>query len=141
MDNKYCILIIEHQDEWLGNLRRAFPENDFTVKTVSTYKDALAALDDYTYDLAVIDPALGNSDSDSDDYEGHHEGLDTLKTMAARFPHTRLIIVSGAVDEALIQNTPEIPQDTHVFDKVHWDHTSFRREVNRLLMGIESTPP
>jgi len=70
---------------------------------------------------------------DNDEYEGRHEGLETVVELLKRSPQTPLVILSGVFDEAILQNTPEIPQNLSVHDKVQWNQSEFEHLIERLL--------
>lgn len=87
------VLILEDVSEtlhWLGEIAaEAFPGCEVT--SVSSVRDALAAMDRQTFDLAMIDLRLPDG-----------SGLDVLRRLQADFPDTVCIVTTAMADDSSI---------------------------------------
>jgi DNA-binding NtrC family response regulator len=87
----HAILIVDDAADWratlAGLLRDVYP--DLQVMTAASLQEAKTQLDEYHFDLAVIDIRLDESDEDNT------EGLELMEFIFQHHPGTPSLIITG----------------------------------------------
>src|SRR5689334_24672074 len=78
------ILIVDDEPGIRQSLKGVFEDEGFTTEAVSTGEDCLKKFDQNSYDLVLLDIWLPGID-----------GLETLRKLREKFPHTHVIMISG----------------------------------------------
>lgn len=140
------VLVVEDQPAWREVLGELLADTGFQTRVAGSYDDALAAMVEGAYDLALIDVGLAG-----DDHE-NRDGLRVLEHFRARFPrgHAVLLTGYGSVDLA-VQALTVLGADDFI-RKENFDRRRFIETITRTvgrasaiqaaLPGHESrTPP
>ena len=93
MQKKIKVLLVEDNEDDAFFLKRKLqdsPNAGYVITTAKTMKECLACIDAEIPDLIVSD--LGLPDS---------QGLDTVKHILQKAPHTPLVVLSGTYDESV----------------------------------------
>src|SRR6266496_2485394 len=78
------ILIVDDEPGIRQSLRGVFEDEGFTTDSVSSGEDCLKKIEQVSYDLVLLDIWLPGID-----------GLDTLRKLREKSPHTHVIMISG----------------------------------------------
>jgi len=137
MQTKKHVLIVEGHEGWRNVLHKAIPAEDFDVQLAQNYDEAMTALNAQTFDLAIVDPVLEGADSlaplSAHPITEGTDGLRLLNRLISRFPHTRLIILSGSVGREMLRNSLELPPELPVIQRQEWDERRFLQTMSHLL--------
>src|SRR4030095_16454235 len=78
------ILIVDDEPGIRQSLKGVFDDEGFSTETVSTGEDCLRKIEHNAYDLVLLDIWLPGID-----------GLETLRKLREKSPHTHVIMISG----------------------------------------------
>jgi two-component system, NtrC family, nitrogen regulation response regulator NtrX len=78
------ILIVDDEPGIRQSLKGVFEDEGFTTEAVSTGEDCLKKIEQHAYDLVLLDIWLPGID-----------GLETLRRLREKTPHTHVIMISG----------------------------------------------
>src|SRR5262252_8021050 len=78
------ILIVDDEPGIRQSLKGVFEDEGFTTETVSSGEDCLKRVEQNSYDLILLDIWLPGMD-----------GIDTLRKLREKSPHTHVIMISG----------------------------------------------
>lgn len=127
MDSRPHALIVEDLDFWQEALGEILAEAGYQVCTASSYAQALEALDQAEFKLAVIDPVLDDTN------RRNRDGLRVLHHILSHKPDIRAVIVTASdpnrIRHEVSQMSPEIP----LLWKDEWDDRRFLAVVRELL--------
>ncbi len=130
-NNDSTILIVEDNEGWRILLTEIL-EQDFSVKSVSTYDDAIKALWKQTqpFHVVVMDVNL-----DTNNPHGEH-GLDLTEELKRKAQNTKVIVVTGQSknEQKNIERVKRALRDLDVFEyllKYPFDHKAFKNTVHR----------
>jgi len=127
MANQHPILIVEDEARWREDiLREALEDEGYQVQTSNSYDTAVAALDQQTFDLVVIDVNLTG-------VSGNQDGIRLLERMASQAEHTPAIVLSGSKTRALAKESIKRFQPIAFVDKTTFDIAEFITLVTRTL--------
>lgn len=133
MDYQPYALIVEDLDFWQEALGEILAEAGYQVCTASSYAQALEALAQAEFKLAVIDPVLDDTN------RRNRDGLRVLRHILDHKPDIRAVIVTASdpnrIRREVSQMSPEIP----LLWKDEWDDKRFLTVVQQLL-GEEMVP-
>ena len=132
MSNPYQILIVEDEARWREDvLREALEDEGHQVQTSSSFDEALAALDQQTFDLAIVDVNLTG-------VSGNQDGIRLLEWLASREAKTRTIVISGSKTRAMAAESAKRFQPYTFIDKTTFDFVEFVDMVTDAL--AQSSP-
>ena len=83
------VLLIDDDDLVREALARTLAEHGFTITTATGHDSALRHIEAATFDIAIIDVALGANES----------GADLAQTILARRPNLKIMLISGHTQE------------------------------------------
>jgi two-component system nitrogen regulation response regulator NtrX len=132
MPSKYQILIVEDEARWREDiLREALEEAGYQVQTSGSYSEAITALDQQTFDLAVIDVNLTG-------VSGNQDGIRLLERLASQGCQTLTIMISGSKTRAMAEESvadvrPKEFKPIAFVDKTTFDITEFVTMVTGVL--------
>jgi DNA-binding SARP family transcriptional activator/CheY-like chemotaxis protein len=132
MNQKQQVLIVDSQEEWLRTLQQALPAEQFSVQTARTYDEAVAALQQQGFALAVVEPVMEGQNG--------HNGLTLLTRIAINYPDTRVIVVSGTMGRELLRNSADLPTNLPLLQKQQWDEEEFISIVSQVLKAEKWGP-
>lgn len=81
---KARVLLVDDEEEYTQTLATRLEARGMTVSTASNGKDAIATIENTTFDLIILDLAMPGMN-----------GLETLKEIKARQPEAEIIMLSG----------------------------------------------
>ena len=87
--NKAKILIVDDQPNWRDALVSLLSAENYTIKTVSSFDEAVAELDKRLFDIVLLDIRLVDKDI------FNVQGLELLKRIKGRYPTTKVAIITG----------------------------------------------
>lgn len=82
------LLVVDDEEAILLAVKRYFAQHGFTVDCARELEEAEALATYNTYDVAIVDLSLGHHSSGA-------EGLEILRYIQRRHPHTRTILFTG----------------------------------------------
>lgn len=127
MTNPYQILIVEDDVRWREDvLREALEDEGYQVQTRSSYNEAIAVLDQQTFDLAVIDVNLTG-------VSGNQDGIRLLERLASMNTPTQTIVISGSKTRAMAAESAKKFQPYAFVDKTTFDFIEFVNMVTDAL--------
>ncbi|MGH1364911.1 MAG: response regulator [Calditrichia bacterium] len=125
------ILIVDDMPGWRELLSLTLKRIGYDITSVDSFKNAQKMLDDYRFDLAVLDKRL----VDTDPY--NIEGMILLKEIRENYPAMKVILLTGYPDKALKERALDYYSVNHYLEKVPpqktFDIEEFREIVNDLL--------
>ncbi len=125
-------LVVEDLDFWQDALREILIDAGCQVWTTSSYVEAMDALAQNEFDLAMIDVVL-------DDTNPHNrDGLRVLKHILDRQLDTRVIIVTSSDPKRIRREVAEISSSTMVLWKDQWDDDQFLAIVHEFFAHKET---
>lgn len=119
------ILVIEDDPGWQKSFVEIIGDAGFKSIVVSTYQDAIAALSDCTYALAVVDISLA--------FEDHADrtGVEVLKMIENLPMQLPTIVVTGYATVALAIETLAELNAVYFFRKELFDRREFMRVIKK----------
>ncbi|MBI1882520.1 MAG: response regulator transcription factor [Chloroflexi bacterium] len=120
-----AILIIEDDPNWQNIFSEIIADAGFGPKVVTTYRDALAALAEQSYALAVVDMSLSELNYDNRD------GLRVLKKIAASPEPLPAVVVTGYATVNLAIETLVELNAVNFFRKDEFDRRKFLQTIKK----------
>lgn len=124
------ILVVDDQPNWRAVLTEALTEEGYAVTMASDFEEALEALSENTFDLAVLDVRLVDHNS------FNVEGVELLRHIKAQEMPPSVIILTG-YPESLREETLERCGADALLLKVppgsHFNAKDFKKQVRELL--------
>jgi CheY-like chemotaxis protein len=112
-------LVVEDLDFWQETLREVLIDANCRVWIASSHAEALNALGQNEFDLAVIDPVL-------DDTNRHNrDGLRVLQYILDERPGMRVIVVTSSDPNAIRREVNEMSANVTLLWKDEWDDDRF----------------
>ncbi len=96
------ILIVDDLPDWRRALSGLLADEGFSVQTTGSAREAIALLGASSFDLAIVDVRLDDSD------EGNEEGLNLAAEIGRRWPAVRVIIVTGYDTPTVVRRALEM---------------------------------
>ena len=119
MSRRYHILVVEDEERWREDIfREALEDEGHRVTTTSSYTEAVAALEERSFDLVVIDVNLTNVSSNRD-------GVRVLERIAAMGHDTPVIVVSGSKTWTVAEESVQRFHPLAFIDKTMFDLAEF----------------
>lgn len=127
MNHPPAALIVEDLDFWQATLHEVLTDAGYRVRIVSSYAQALEALGQHAFRLAVIDPVL-------DDTNRHNrDGLRVLRHILDEHPDTRAIVVTSSDPNHIRREVSEMSAGVPILWKDEWDDDVFLTTVCKLF--------
>ncbi len=112
-------LIVEDLDFWQDTLREILVEAGYQVWIASSYAEALEALTQRSYQLAMIDPVL-------DDANRHNrDGLRALQHILDHYPGMCAMVLTSSDPKHIRREVDDMSADIPVLWKDEWDDDQF----------------
>jgi len=116
------ILIVDDETGIVDEIKDFFEEEGFEVHTADSGEDGIEMVQSVQPDLMILDMKLPDI-----------SGIEVLKVAKEKSPHTKVIVVTGYVDQSLIDKAEELGRDS--FLQKPFNLTFLIDEVNRLLQA------
>lgn len=127
-------LIVEDEPAWRELLAEMLTDLGATVRTATNYDEAVAALVDGPYQLALIDLALAGAD------HGNQDGLRVLAQFRQRWPEGRAILITGyGTVELAVRALTEYGASDFI-RKEAFDRERFLESVRRATRSLVTSP-
>ena len=134
MTRQYHILVVEDEEQWREEVfRESLEDRGHQVMTSSSYDEAIAALDQQTFDLVVIDVNLTN-------VSGNRDGVRVLERMNALGHRASVIVVSGSKTWAVAEESVKEFHPIAFIDKTTFDVAEFIKLVTDALTTSPKAP-
>ena len=131
MARQHHILIVEDEERWREHIfRETLEDSGYQVKTSSSYGEAITALGQQAFDLAVIDVNLTG-------LSGNRDGVRVLEYVASMKPRPLAVVVSGSKTWAAAEKSARKFRPIAFLDKTTFDVAEFIA----LVRGALATPP
>lgn len=114
------VLIIDDEVGIVQELREFLKEEGYDVATADTAKEGIRLVEEMKPDLALIDVKLPDA-----------SGLEILKVCKEKSPKTRTLMITGYVDQQVIDEAEAAGRDT--FLQKPFDLVLLMKEIERLL--------
>src|SRR3989338_456194 len=114
------LLVVDDENGILEEVRSYFEEEGFQVSVADTGEEGIQILKREKPDLLLLDMKLPDM-----------SGLLVLKVAKESSPLTKVIVNTGYVDQALIDQAEELGRD--VFLQKPFDLVCLKKEIERLL--------
>ena len=125
-------MIVEDLVYWQDALHEVLTDADYWVRVTSSRAEALDALAQREFHLAVIDPVL-------DDTNRHNrDGLQILQHILDKQPDMCAIVVTSSDPNRIRREVEEICADVPVLWKDEWDDDRFLAIVRDLFVNKET---
>ena len=90
MEEQISILVVEDEPQWREDIfRESLEEEGYCVQTSTSYSEAVEAIDQQAFDLAVVDVNLTG-------VSGNQDGIRLLELLASQEDQMPVIVVSGS---------------------------------------------
>jgi len=114
------LLIVDDEAGIVEEVKSYFEEEGYEVHTADTGKDGIEALERFRFDLLLVDMKLPDM-----------SGLHVLKVCKTNYPATKVIVETGYVDQAMIDEAERLGRDSFLHKP--FDLELLRNEIERLL--------
>ena len=123
-----AVLVVEDDLDWQKSFTEIINDAGFKPVVVSNYQDAVVALSDHVYSLAVVDISLSFQD------HADRDGIAVLKKVESLSMQLPTVIVTGyATIDLAIETLAEL-NAVHFFRKEMFDRREFMRVVRREIV-------
>ena len=120
-------LSVEDLDFWQDALREILTDAGYRVWAASSYSEALDALDQNEFHLAVIDPVLDDSS------RRNRDGLRVLQFILDQRPDTCAVIVTASDPNRIRREVRDMSHSVPMFWKEEWDDNHFLAVIQALI--------
>ena len=114
------LLIVDDEAEIVEQVKEYFESEGFCVFTAETGAEGIQLVTEKTPDLLILDMKLPDM-----------PGLTVLKAAKAASPKTKVITITGYVDQAMMDQAEELGRD--VFLQKPFDLERLKEEVDKLI--------
>ncbi len=123
-------ILVEDRIDWQTILARTLSSMGGNVDLASNFRQALALLENNTYDIAIVDPVLDNAN------KYNRDGVRVIIEIQQRYPSTALIVVSGSVSHLSLPESDELLRKFPIVEKQSWNKEFFKKLVQEALHGL-----
>jgi DNA-binding NtrC family response regulator len=132
MTEQYHVLVVEDEKYWREDVfREALEDEGYRVQTCSNYSEAVAALDQQTFDLVVVDVNLTAQ-------PGNQDGVRVLECLATLGHQSQIVVVSGSKTWAVDEESISRFQPLDFIDKTEFDVAEFLNLVEDALSLVQN---
>jgi CheY-like chemotaxis protein len=118
---------VEDLDFWQDALSEVLTDAGYHASAAASYSEALDALNQKKFHLAVIDPVL------DDNNRRNRDGLRVLQHILDQRPEIRTIVVTASDPNRIRREVSEMSADIPLLYKDKWDTLQFLEVVQQLL--------
>lgn len=98
------ILIVDDNLDWCLTFTGMLKESGFSSQSVTSFEDAIIQLETKSFDLALLDIRLDESD------EGNNAGIKLAEEINRRWPNVKVVFATGYASDTYIEQAM-IPKD------------------------------
>jgi CheY-like chemotaxis protein len=132
MNSSLQVLIVEDLDFWQDALHEVLTDAGYWVWVTPSHAEALDALAQNEFHLAVIDPVLDDTD------RHNRDGLRVLQHILDERPDMCAIVVTSSDPNRIRREVDEMSADVPVLWKDEWDDDQFLAIVRDLFAKKET---
>ena len=114
------LLIVDDESGIVEEVKTYFLEEGYEVSTADTGKEGLAALEKFRPDLMLLDMKLPDI-----------SGIAVLKICKQKYPATKVIVITGYVDQQIIDEAERLGRDA--FLQKPFNLERLQQEIDVLL--------
>ena len=131
MTNKSNILIVEDREDWQGIVCSAVEAEGYAPFSATTYENAINALGDNKFELAIIDPVLDRGN------RFNRDGLSVVQKICELQPEMPVMIITGSLTNDLNASLQSLAPNMPIIFKESWDPIIFSQLMHTLIGGEE----
>ena len=132
MNSSLQALIVEDLDFWQDTLHEVLTDAGYRVWITSSYAEALDALAQNEFHLAMIDPVLNDTN------RHNRDGLRVLQHILDERPDMCAIVVTSSDPKHIRREVDEMSPDVPVLWKDEWDDKRFLAIVRDFFANKET---
>lgn len=121
------ILVVEDRADWQDILCTALAQRGLNPHATDSFEGALAALQQHSFRLAVIDPVLDMAN------RFNRDGLSVIQKIKETQPHLPVIVLTGSLTRDMEVTLQQIFPQAPVLFKEKWDARAFDTLVKELI--------
>ena len=121
------ILVVEDRSDWRDILSTTLEQEGHHTHQAASYQEAVAALAQSKFSLAVIDPVLDMTN------RFNRDGLSVIQKICEIQPLMPVIIITGSLTHDMEVSIQHLYPEAPVLFKESWDSTEFNDLVDNLL--------
>ncbi len=122
----FTILVVEDDISWQKAFKRFLGDEPFTISVTSNYQNTLNLIETQSFDLAILDIHLSESDDNNTD------GLRIARKLRLKDERIKIIIVSGTDDPSgYLSSMNFVPQ--YILKKQNLDPDDFVKKIYAAL--------
>jgi DNA-binding SARP family transcriptional activator/CheY-like chemotaxis protein len=126
MTHRSNILVVEDREDWQDIVCSAVTAEGYTPHSANTYKEALTALENQKFDLAIVDPVLDR------DNRFNRDGLSVVQSVCEMQPDTPVLIITGSLTQDLGASLQNLCPTAPVLFKESWEPAVFSDWLHKL---------
>jgi DNA-binding SARP family transcriptional activator/ActR/RegA family two-component response regulator len=134
MTHQYNILVVEDREDWQDIVCTTVSTEGHIPHSAYSYQEALAILDEQTFDLAIIDPVLDRTN------RFNRDGLSVIQKITESQPGIPIIVVTGSLTHDLKTSLDHLSPGVPVLAKECWDPDGFNSLMHKLLGEYDQSP-
>jgi DNA-binding SARP family transcriptional activator/ActR/RegA family two-component response regulator len=121
------ILIVEDRTDWQAIIGAALAREGYSTHSTTSYLDAVAALEQQHFSLAIIDPVLDTGN------RFNRDGLSVIQRIRALQPHMAIIIITGSLTRDMQTSLHQLCPGSPALLKESWEPASFATLVRQMM--------
>ena len=121
------ILVVEDRRDWQDILCTALDQRGYKPCPAFSYQDALAALKEKNFSLAIVDPVLDMAN------RFNRDGLSIVQKIRETQPEIPIIVLTGSLTHDMTISLQHLDPDAPVMFKESWDPSQFYTLVDKLI--------
>ena len=132
MSSSLQALIVEDLDFWQDTLHEILNDAGYRVWIASSYAEAMEALAQHEFHLAMIDPVL------NDINRHNRDGLRVLKYILDERPGMHAVVITSSSPKHIRREVDEMSADVPVLWKDEWEDERFLTIVRDFFANKET---
>lgn len=125
-DQPKKVLIVEDRADWRDILGMTLGQKGYIPRPASSYEEAIEALTDQMFHLAVVDPVLDMAN------RFNRDGLSIVQKIRETQPKTPIIVITGSLTHDMEVSLEMLDPNAPVLFKESWDAAQFGNLVDKL---------
>lgn len=121
------ILVVEDRADWQDILGMTLRQHGYVPHSAFTYQEAVVALDQYQFSLAVIDPVLDMAN------RFNRDGLSIVQKLRDTQPDIAVIILTGSLTHDMEVSLQHLYPKAPILFKESWEPVEFGTLIDTLI--------